>query len=683
MRRSPVHISFPFVLGLSLALVLLWLLGGGLPAAQSAGPHYVAPGAACGGPSPCYATVQAAVDAAVTGDIIKVAAGTYTGVLSRALPLGYPNPPASLLITQVVYISKSVIIQGGYITTNWTTPDPINNPTLIDAQGQGRVLVIAGNITPTLTGLRLTNGSATGLGGGPTPMPDGGGGVYIITARGTISNCQVFSNTADRGGGFYLDSSPATLNGNAVLSNTINRSGGGLYLFKSAATLNGNTVRANTADYYGGGLYLYRSPATFNGNSIISNTADAADAAGGGLYLSESDATLINNIIADNRVVSAGSGVAVEGASPRLLHTTIARNTGGDGSGVYITVTIQVGNFTVAMTNTILVSQTVGVRVMTATATLESTLWNGNTTNSIGNVISGTHNYTGDPAFVNPNAGNYHIGAGSAAIDRGVNAGVATDLDGIARPQGSAPDLGAYELPWYTLTVAATGTGSGVLTPTVGTHSYASGTTAWLTATANTGSSFGGWSGAVNGAASPISVTMDANKTVTATFTLNTYTLTVAATGTGSGVLTPTVGTYSYDYGTTAWLTATANTGSSFAGWSGAVNGPTNPISVTMDADKTVTATFNLLSASYTLTITYVGNGHGSVTTNPSGSSFVAGTVVTLTAVPSATSSFAGWSGEGLSGLTNPITLTMDADKTVTAGFSTYMIYLPVVMRNS
>jgi hypothetical protein len=70
----------------------------------------------------------------------------------------------------------------------------------------------------------------------------------------------------------------------------------------------------------------------------------------------------------------------------------------------------------------------------------------------------------------------------------------------------------------------------------------------------------------------------------------------------------------------------------------------------------------------YTLTIRYAGNGSGSVTTTPLGPTFVAGTVVTLTAVPSATSTFAGWSG-AVTGMTNPITLTMNCNKTVTATF--------------
>jgi hypothetical protein len=111
--------------------------------------------------APC-ATVQHAVDVAGDGDVIKVAAGTYTDVQERPVPAGYPSPPASGTVVQVVYISKTVTIRGGYTSANdfADPPDPEANPTTLDAQSNGRVLLIAApapgaGISPTVEGLRL------------------------------------------------------------------------------------------------------------------------------------------------------------------------------------------------------------------------------------------------------------------------------------------------------------------------------------------------------------------------------------------------------------------------------------------------------------------------------------------------------------------------------------------------
>jgi hypothetical protein len=60
-------------------------------------------------------------------------------------------------------------------------------------------------------------------------------------------------------------------------------------------------------------------------------------------------------------------------------------------------------------------------------------------------VGGGAHSLTGDPKFVGQNQDNYHLLAGSPAIDHGFNLGVTTDLENRTRPYGSAPDIGAYE----------------------------------------------------------------------------------------------------------------------------------------------------------------------------------------------------------------------------------------------
>jgi fibronectin-binding autotransporter adhesin len=524
MSKKFAALSLTVALALAGMMGLLWLLGGSTPSVHADSPHYVA--LDCTGiPAPCHTTIQEAVDAASPGDVILVASGIYTGVQGRPAPGGYPNPPASGTITQVVYISKTVTIQGGYTTTNWTTPYPITQPTTLDAQGQGRGLLVAGYISPTIEGLHITGGDEAGLGGGLWGQ-DGGGGVYVITATATISSNWVFSNTADRcGGGLFLKYSDATLSGNIVISNTADF-GGGLLLEGSAATLSGNTVTFNDAVYEGGGLflgdsaamlisntvtsntakgggggglYLYGSAATLNGNDIISNTAgyagglylessaaalvgndiisntangtdpwgggcggglflsdsdakfsknivisNIANYHGGGLYLDYSDIVLTNTVVADNRAGAVGNGLYIYSSSPRLLHTTIARNSGGDGSGVHVTDSGFGHYSTVALTNTILVSHNVGISVTGGnTVTVNSVLWH-STPVTISQATTATvavqNQHQGAPLFASDG---YHLLAGSAAIDKGVDAGVMTDIDGDSRD--SAPDLGADE----------------------------------------------------------------------------------------------------------------------------------------------------------------------------------------------------------------------------------------------
>ncbi len=560
---------------------LLFLVGE--PARAQGATRYVATSGTdsggCTDPNNPCRTVQYAVDAAEDEDLIKVATGVYTGVHARLSPTGYGMPPTSRIITQVVYISKTATIRGGYTTPGFTDPpDPEANPTTLDAQGQGRVLFIGGSITPTIEGLRITGGDAAGLRGGDMST-DAGGGIYILDAMAKLRNNHVFSNTATNGGGLalwesgamisentfidntaarettglggglYLIMADATLSGNTIISNTANAggggvfsgsgvvaisdnrvfsnttfgNGGGLYLssnedtvsgntisgntasnggglrleYSSATlssntvsdntasngggldlyggddTLNGNTISDNTASFEAGGLYLWESDATLKGNSISGNASTgeygnggglvlAASSAtlsentitansvayrgGGGLYLLlDSDATLTNNVIAGNQANTAGSGLFISGSSPRLLHTTIGRNTGGDGSGVHITGDHMGNPCTVGLTNTILVSHNLGIIVdADCTATLEGTLWHGNSTDWGGSgTINHTNDYTGDPVFVDPAAGDYHIGPGSAAIDRGVDADVRWDID--HEPRFEVPDLGADE----------------------------------------------------------------------------------------------------------------------------------------------------------------------------------------------------------------------------------------------
>ena len=144
------------------------------------------------------------------------------------------------------------------------------------------------------------------------------------------------------------------------------------------------------------------------------------------------------------------------------------------------------------------------------------------------------------------------------------------------------------------------------------------------------------------------------------------YTLNVTTTGSGTVTLNPAGGVYDPD--TPVELTAVPASGWEFSGWSGGLSGTANPATITMDADKNVTATFTDLSGTqYTLNTTT--SGSGTVSLNPPGGVYDPDTPVELTAQPASGWEFSGWSGD-LSGTANPATFTMDADKNVTANFT-------------
>src|SRR5207244_1952524 len=95
-----------------------------------------------------------------------------------------------------------------------------------------------------------------------------------------------------------------------------------------------------------------------------------------------------------------------------------------------------------------------------------------------------------------------------------------------------------------------------------------------------------------------------------------------AAGGTGSGTVTSNDGaincpgtcTATYNSGDAPILTGAAASGSTFAGWSGGGCSGTSPCTVTMNATKSVTATFNVQR--FTLTVNPGGTGSGTVTSN-------------------------------------------------------------------
>ena len=159
-------------------------------------------------------------------------------------------------------------------------------------------------------------------------------------------------------------------------------------------------------------------------------------------------------------------------------------------------------------------------------------------------------------------------------------------------------------------TITATSGAGGSISPS-GSVSVNHGANQPFTIAANTGYSVSNVlvDGSSVGAVSTYTFTnVTANHTISASFTTNTYNLTVTKGGTGSGTVTSSPAgincgsdcSEAYNAGTPVTLAASPDASSTFAGWSGACTG-TGTCSVTMDAAKSVTATFNKQTVSPSL----------------------------------------------------------------------------------
>ena len=226
----------------------------------------------------------------------------------------------------------------------------------------------------------------------------------------------------------------------------------------------------------------------------------------------------------------------------------------------------------------------------------------------------------------------------------------------------------------YRLMMSSSPSNGGTTTPSAGTHEYKSWKTVSITATPEPGYKFTGWTGDVDDPQSAsTTVVMSGDQQVRANFApSDQYTLNVNVSPSGGGTTNPAVGTHQYNYNETVTVTATANSGYSFKEWLGDVADPTSATTtIQIDEDKNITAVFEEEEPeTYELTMR-VNPSSGGSTTPAAGATYeyAAGEVVTITATPASGYHFDSWSGDVQDPTSLTTTVTMDANKTVTANF--------------
>jgi parallel beta-helix repeat protein len=387
-------------------------------------------------------TIQAAIGAAVHGDTVLVAPGTYVERLNfsgKAITVASESGPTVTIIDG----SRA----GAVVTFN---------------SGEGRAAV--------LRGFTITNG------GGDF---SGGGGITVSSASPTIDSNVIRGNTGCDGVGISVNFGSPRIVNNEISGNVRSGCSGGVggagikVGGASAAVIEGNVIADNSlTGGSGGGISLFAAGApVIRNNVIVRNSVSGVSPAaqGGGISIvNQSDALIVQNLIAGN---SAGEGGGVywlvpSGArGPRLVNNTIADNlatVAGRGSAVFA----DGFDMSAALVNNVLVAPAG-----------QTALHCGNFNDPNAPVIrfndvfaaggpayggicadqTGLNgNRSGDPLFVAPGNGDYRLRAGSPAVDAGDSAAAdipATDLDGDPRVvDGNSDgvnvvDLGAWERP--------------------------------------------------------------------------------------------------------------------------------------------------------------------------------------------------------------------------------------------
>ena len=171
-------------------------------------------------------------------------------------------------------------------------------------------------------------------------------------------------------------------------------------------------------------------------------------------------------------------------------------------------------------------------------------------------------------------------------------------------------------------------------------------------------------SGASLGSTNPVSFTITGQHTITAVFKPQQFTVNVTTSGQGSVTKSPNKATYALNEQVT--LTATPAAGWAFAGWSGDLTGATNPATVTVTKNMNITATF---AQSFTITTSVNPVDGGSITLNPSKTTYQPGEQVQVTALANSGFSFTGWGG-ALSGSNPTETVTVNSNLNIIANFS-------------
>ncbi|KPJ51926.1 hypothetical protein AMJ39_09040 [candidate division TA06 bacterium DG_24] len=260
-----------------------------------------------------YPTIQLGINAAVDGDTVLVAPGTY--------------------VENINFLGKAIVV----------TSEAGAESTIIDGSAPAHpdsgsvVYFVSGEDSNSIiSGFTITSGSGTYMEIYPSYSYWAYCGGGILCAGGSnplISDNIVMENVCAYGAGIGCHYSDPRVLGNVIILNTADDHGGGLFCYHANTWLESNMIAdCNTGHGRGGGVHIQWGTATIVGNTIVGNVGGL----GGGIFASHYYGLIEGNHMAYNLAQARGGGIWARWSDPHIRHNIIERNVApSDGGGIY------------------------------------------------------------------------------------------------------------------------------------------------------------------------------------------------------------------------------------------------------------------------------------------------------------------------------------------------------------
>ena len=374
------------------------------------------------------AALQAAIDAASSGDELKVQAGTYIGNFT---------------------MKEGVNVSGGW---NEGFTAQTDYATILDANASGRVVnqTAAFSTLTVWSNLTIQNGNVSGNGGGAW-----------LNVKGQLKHCKITNNTSTGyGAGVGNDATGSVLVDDCIISSNTGAAGGGVRL---KGTIQNSVIENNRSSAAGGGVVMLGGAAMYN-CIIRNNTVTNNQNHGGVRILNNNVCTMANCLIYGNTATICG-GVSVEGAIHYIYNNTIVNNnqtTTNETEAPSCGVRCLVNANAVFANNIIWGNKTGGVAQDNQIRLNDNYVSERAATYFLNNAIVrstdvGTNTIllakATDPGFTNAASGDYTLLESSSLVDAGNNSKAQGlyDLASNARISGTTVDIGCYEYQYPVL----------------------------------------------------------------------------------------------------------------------------------------------------------------------------------------------------------------------------------------